>query len=127
VELYLHSPNSPSCSGARLKHRGNFTINNINMAAALISEVKALIVRHSPNEYHTQHTSVVPHDTFATRRTAGNSWRVRCNTAIHSYSLSEEQRDGIGKTLKRCYMTEESVGTDADWAQRAVTHCGVCM
>jgi hypothetical protein len=25
VELYLHSPNTPSWSGARLKHRDNFT------------------------------------------------------------------------------------------------------
>jgi hypothetical protein len=25
VELYLHSPNTPSWRGARLKHRGNFT------------------------------------------------------------------------------------------------------
>jgi hypothetical protein len=25
VELYLHSPNTPSWRGAQLKHRGNFT------------------------------------------------------------------------------------------------------
>jgi hypothetical protein len=26
VELYLHSPNTPSWHGAQLKHRGNFTV-----------------------------------------------------------------------------------------------------
>jgi hypothetical protein len=25
VEIYLHSPNTPSCRGAQLKHRDNFT------------------------------------------------------------------------------------------------------
>jgi hypothetical protein len=25
VELYLHSPSTPSCCGAQLKHRDNFT------------------------------------------------------------------------------------------------------
>jgi hypothetical protein len=27
VELYLHSPNTPSWRGAQLKHRDNFTFN----------------------------------------------------------------------------------------------------
>jgi len=26
VELYLHSPNTPSWRGAQLKHRDNFTV-----------------------------------------------------------------------------------------------------
>jgi len=29
VELYIHSPNTPSCRGAQLKHRDNFTFTFI--------------------------------------------------------------------------------------------------
>jgi hypothetical protein len=32
VELYLHSPNTPSWRGAQLKHRDNFTFGMVNVS-----------------------------------------------------------------------------------------------
>jgi len=44
VELYLHSPNTPSWGGAQLKHRDNFTCTFYLKTLRLLSFILVLIV-----------------------------------------------------------------------------------
>jgi hypothetical protein len=59
VELYLHSPNTPSWCGAQLKHRDNFTFYDPNRSLIWVTELKFIEKDEKfTNLIHAGHFSV---------------------------------------------------------------------
>jgi competence protein ComGC len=52
VELYLHSPNTPSWSGAQLKHRENFTFIIVVVVVIIIIIIIIMTYYHNTTRRH---------------------------------------------------------------------------
>jgi len=62
MEIYLHSPNTPSWRGAQLKHRGNFTLTSALLTNGLTS---VNLGEGVLDIFHTQHCTEYYFTTFA--------------------------------------------------------------
>jgi hypothetical protein len=102
VELYLHSPNTPSWHGAQLKHRDIFTFTYIHSSLQVMHSFRVLLIERRSNyfevkkkkNFYTFPLLSLPHDRVQNLREA-----LRGRVSIVQHVETSNSRNSILNTM----------------------------